>query len=119
VRGPDWPATSPLRQVQHFERAPLLRAEAWLSRGRRRPWPFKVGLDVATISRSFRLGELGADMEQLIEAALAHTKALRDGAGAADDYGGRATEEEAQRWEQLAAAARAEVLALRSSKSGT
>jgi hypothetical protein len=53
-------------------------------------------------------------MEQLIEAALAHVKALRGGAGAADDYGPRATEEEAQRWERLAAAARAE-LALRSS----
>jgi hypothetical protein len=53
-------------------------------------------------------------MEQLIEAALAHVKALRGGSGAADDYGARATEEEAQRWERLAAAARAE-LALRSS----
>jgi hypothetical protein len=60
VHGPDWPATSPLRQVQHFECASLLRAEGWLLRGRRHPWPFKVGLDVATISQSFRRSEQGS-----------------------------------------------------------
>jgi hypothetical protein len=56
-------------------------------------------------------------MEQLIEAASAHAKALR---GAADDYGTdtRAAEEGAQRWERSAAAAWAE-LALRSSRSVT
>ena len=54
-------------------------------------------------------------MEQLIEAASAHAKASR---GAADDYGTRAAEEEAQRWERSAAAAWAE-LALLSSRSVT
>ena len=41
-------------------------------------------------------------MMQLIEAALAHAKHLRDGAYAADDYGARATIAEAERWERLA-----------------
>jgi hypothetical protein len=54
--------------------------------------------------------------EQLIGAALIHAKTLRDGANAADDYGARAIEEEAERWERLAATARAELLNLRSSK---
>jgi hypothetical protein len=42
-----------------------------------------------------------------------HAKELRDGANAMDDYGARATEEEAQRWERLAAEAEAELRALR------
>jgi hypothetical protein len=48
----------------------------------------------------------------LIEAALADAKQLRDGANAADDYDARATEEEAQRWERLANAAREELAQL-------
>jgi hypothetical protein len=35
-------------------------------------------------------------MEQLIEAAAAHAKALRNGATVADDHGARAAEEEAE-----------------------
>jgi hypothetical protein len=41
----------------------------------------------------------GGEMEQLIEAALAHAKALRT----------QAAEEEAERWERLATAAQAEL----------
>jgi hypothetical protein len=48
-------------------------------------------------------------MEQLIEAALAHAKALRDSANTADDYGARATVEEAEHWERLANAAQEEL----------
>jgi hypothetical protein len=44
-------------------------------------------------------------MEQLIEEALAHAKRLRESANAADDYGARAAEAEAERWERLASAA--------------
>jgi len=51
----------------------------------------------------------GAGMDQLIEAALAHAQDLRNGANAADDYGASVTEEEAQRWEHLAAAAKADL----------
>ena len=51
-------------------------------------------------------------MEELIEAALAHAKALRDGANAADGYGARATAEEAERWERLASAARDQLVRL-------
>ena len=46
-------------------------------------------------------------------AAPAHAKHLRESAKGDDDYGVRATEVEAQRWEQLAAAAQAELSAYR------
>jgi hypothetical protein len=51
-------------------------------------------------------------MEQLIDAALAHAKFLRKSARAGDDYIARAAVQDAERWEGLAATARAE-LALR------
>jgi hypothetical protein len=54
----------------------------------------------------------GGGIEQLIDATQAHAKALRDGAAAADDHGSRTAEEEAERWERLAGAARAELSAL-------
>ena len=38
-------------------------------------------------------------MEQLIEAALAHATFLRQSALTGDDYGARATEAEAERWD--------------------
>jgi hypothetical protein len=52
------------------------------------------------------------DVEQLIEAALAHAKHLRESANGADDYGARVTEEGAERWERLASAAQDELSAL-------
>jgi len=56
-------------------------------------------------------------MEKLIEAARAYAEDLRENAVLdGSDYGARATEEEAQRWEHLAATAEAEVMALRSSQ---
>jgi hypothetical protein len=51
-------------------------------------------------------------MEQLIEAALAHARLLRQGANAADGYGARVTEAEADRWEALARAAQDELRVL-------
>jgi hypothetical protein len=54
----------------------------------------------------------GAEMEQLIEAALAHAKQLRQGAYAADGRGALVTIKEAERWERLATAAQAELSAL-------
>jgi hypothetical protein len=51
-------------------------------------------------------------MEQLIEAALEHAKQLRQGAYAADGRGALVTIKEAERWEQLATAAQAELAAL-------
>jgi hypothetical protein len=42
---------------------------------------------------------------------------MRDGVNAADGYGGRATVQEAKRWQRLSNAARVEVLALRSGYS--
>jgi hypothetical protein len=51
-------------------------------------------------------------MEQLIDAVLAHAKFLRKSARAGDDYIARVAEREAERWEAMAAKARAE-LALR------
>jgi hypothetical protein len=48
-------------------------------------------------------------MEQLIHAALAHARFLRKGAKAGDDCIARAAEKEAERWEALAAIARAEL----------
>jgi hypothetical protein len=48
-------------------------------------------------------------MEQLIDAVLAHAKFLRKSARAGDDYIARAVEREAERWEALAATARAEL----------
>jgi hypothetical protein len=48
-------------------------------------------------------------MEQLIAAALAHAKSLRECANKSDDYGTRTTEAEANRWERLAAIAESEV----------
>jgi hypothetical protein len=56
-------------------------------------------------------------MEDLIEAALAHAKHLRRSAQGADDYGAQATEEEADRWERLASAARDELARLLPSHS--
>jgi len=47
-------------------------------------------------------------VQELIEAALAHAKFLRDGANAADGYGARATVEDAERWERLSTAAQNE-----------
>jgi hypothetical protein len=47
-------------------------------------------------------------MEQLIAAALAHAKNLRECANKGDNYGTRATEAEANRWERLAAIAQSE-----------
>jgi hypothetical protein len=48
--------------------------------------------------------------EQLIKAAQAHAKHLRDNAAVfGDDYGAEATKEEAERWERLATAAVAEL----------
>jgi hypothetical protein len=40
-----------------------------------------------------------SEMEQLIEAALAHATFLRQSALTGDDYGARATEAEAERWD--------------------
>jgi hypothetical protein len=69
-------------------------------------WKFYYtgGLLDAVIRREFVATKVRreAEMMQLIEAALAHAKHLRDGANATDDYGARATIEEAQRWERLA-----------------
>jgi len=48
-------------------------------------------------------------MEQLIAMALAHARFLRKGAKAGDDCIARAAEKEAERWEALVAAARAEL----------
>jgi hypothetical protein len=48
-------------------------------------------------------------MEQLIAAALAHAKYLRECANTGDHYGTPAGEAEANRWERLAAIARSEV----------
>jgi hypothetical protein len=48
-------------------------------------------------------------MEQLIAAALAHANYLRECANKGDDYGKRAAEAEANRWERLAAIAQSEV----------
>ena len=51
-------------------------------------------------------------MEQLITTAFKHAKQLRQGANAADGYGARATEAEADRWEALARAAQDELRVL-------
>jgi hypothetical protein len=51
-------------------------------------------------------------MEELIEAALAHAKHLRQSAGGDDDYGARAAEKEAERWERMVGAARDELAGL-------
>jgi hypothetical protein len=56
-------------------------------------------------------------MDQLIEAAMGHANALRNSAGAADERGARVTEEEAKRWEWLAATARTELLNLRAKQA--
>ena len=48
-------------------------------------------------------------MEELIQAALAHATFLRQSADTGDDYGARATEAEAERWEGLARAAQNEL----------
>jgi hypothetical protein len=53
-------------------------------------------------------------VDELIQAALAHSKFLRQSADTGDDYGARATEAEAEHWERLARAAQSEALALRS-----
>ena len=59
-------------------------------------------------------------MEKLIETARTYAQDLREEAMLdGSDYGARATEEEAERWEQLASAPEAEVRALRSGKSAT
>jgi len=67
-------------------------------------------LDVATIcafSPPVVSGE--SDVDELIEAALAHAKFLRQNADTDNDYGARATEAEAERWERLAHAAQNEL----------
>jgi hypothetical protein len=46
-----------------------------------------------------------SDVDELIQAALAHARFLRESANTGDDYGARATEAEAERWEGLARAA--------------
>ena len=48
-------------------------------------------------------------MDELIQAALAHARFLRESANTGDDYGARATEAEAERWEGLARAAQNEL----------
>jgi hypothetical protein len=48
-------------------------------------------------------------MEQLIAAALAHAKNLRECANKGRDYGTRASEGEANRWERLTAIAQIEI----------
>jgi hypothetical protein len=48
-------------------------------------------------------------MEQLIDAVLAHAKFLRKSARAGDDYIAHAAEQEAERWEAMAATAREEL----------
>jgi catalase (peroxidase I) len=55
-----------------------------------------------------------SDVDELIQAALAHTKSLRQSANTGDDRGARVTEAEAERWERLAHAAQSTALALRS-----
>ena len=50
-----------------------------------------------------------SDVDELIQAALAHAKFLRQSADTGDDYGARATEAEADRWEGLARAAQNEL----------
>jgi hypothetical protein len=52
-------------------------------------------------------------MEQLIAAALAHAKHLRECANKGDDYNTGAAEGEANRWERLATTAQIEVAHLR------
>jgi len=52
-------------------------------------------------------------MEQLIDTVLEHAKFPRKSAKAGDDYIARAPEQEAERWEAIAATARAQ-FALRS-----
>jgi hypothetical protein len=52
----------------------------------------------------FERGRYGA----VDQGGIAHARDLWNGANAADDYGARATEDETQRWERLAAAARAD-----------
>jgi hypothetical protein len=54
-----------------------------------------------------------SDVDELIRAALAHAEFLRQSAMTGDDYGARATEAEAERWERLAQAAQSEVRTLR------
>jgi hypothetical protein len=56
-------------------------------------------------------------MEALIEAALAQAKYLRECALGDEERGARVVEADADRWEGLANAARAELLALRPTAS--
>jgi hypothetical protein len=48
-------------------------------------------------------------VEELIQAALAHAKFLRENANMGDGRGARVPEAEAERWERLATDARLEV----------
>ncbi len=48
-------------------------------------------------------------MDELFQAALAHAKFLRQSADTGDDYGARATDAEAERWERLGRAAQKEL----------
>jgi hypothetical protein len=48
-------------------------------------------------------------VDELIQAALAHATFLRQSADTGDDYGARATDTEAERWERLARAAQNEL----------
>ena len=50
-----------------------------------------------------------SDVDELIQAALAHATFLRQSADTGDDYGARATDAEAERWERLARAAQNEL----------
>ena len=50
-----------------------------------------------------------SDVDELIQAALAHARFLRESANTGDDNGARATEAEAERWEGLARAAQNEL----------
>ena len=52
-----------------------------------------------------------SDVDELIKAALAHAKFLRQSADTDNDYGAHATEAEADRWEGLARAAQNELRA--------
>ena len=48
-------------------------------------------------------------MDEVIQAALAHAKFLRESANTGDGRGARVTEAEAERWERLARAAQNEL----------
>ena len=57
-------------------------------------------------------------MDELIEAALAHARFLRQSATTGDDCGARATEAEAERWKRLAQAAQNELRSFMGTAAG-